>query len=284
MWILAIPISSLLALVTMAVACALLSVIVVLRGWAFIGEGIAHAGFGGAGTAWILSLLLPSVALFHAEAGIYLTSIAFCLAIAIAIGTFTRRGLVHADAVIGIFLVLSLAWGFLAQAIYMHCTNGMAPPDFASYLWGRDLSYLPAGFLLGSALACVAVIVVVAMLAKEIIYYAFDPMLAETSGVRVGMIHYLLIVLITIAIVIGMRILGSVLVTALLVLPGASALLLSRNLRTVLAISIAASLAGTLAGAAVHAQWRFIPDGPAIVLALVLAFVVCYTARRLRPI
>ncbi|MGA2500760.1 MAG: metal ABC transporter permease, partial [Tepidisphaeraceae bacterium] len=149
--------------------------------------------------------------------------------------------------------------------------------------WGHDLFLLPTNFLLASACACVAVIVVVAMLAKEIVYYAFDPMLAETSGVRVGAIHYLLIVLITIAIVIGMRILGSVLVTALLVLPGASALLLSRNLRTVLAISIATSLAGTLAGAAVHAQWRFIPDGPAIVLALVLAFVVCYAARRLRP-
>ncbi|MGA2496331.1 MAG: metal ABC transporter permease, partial [Tepidisphaeraceae bacterium] len=135
MWILAIPIPSLVALLAMSIACALLSVIVVLRGWAFIGEGIAHAGFGGAGTAWILSLLLPSVALFHAEAGIYLTSIVFCLIIAIGIGTFTRRGLVHADAVIGIFLVLSLAWGALAQAIYMQRTSGRSPPDFFTYLW-----------------------------------------------------------------------------------------------------------------------------------------------------
>ncbi|MFI5379954.1 MAG: metal ABC transporter permease [Tepidisphaerales bacterium] len=279
---LALPIPSLLALLAMAVACALLSVIVVLRGWAFIGEGIAHAGFGGAGTAWMLSLLLPSVALFHTPAGIYLTSVAFCIVIALAIGTFTRRGLVHADAVIGIFLVLSLAWGLLAQSIYMYRSHGMAPPDFPSYFLGSDLSLLPAGFLFASAVACVAVIVVVALLAKEIVYYAFDPMLAETSGVRVGLIHYLLIVLITVAIVIGMRILGSLLVTALLILPGAAALLVSRDLRTVLGISIATSLAGTLAGAAVHVRWRFIPDGPAIVLALVLVFVGCYAARTLR--
>ena len=60
-------------------ACAALSVFVILRRWAFIGEGIAHAGFGGAGTAWVLSLLFPGVVGLRTEGGIYCIAAIFCL-------------------------------------------------------------------------------------------------------------------------------------------------------------------------------------------------------------
>src|SRR5215470_17263069 len=52
---------TLLSTSTLAIACALLSVIVVLRRWAFIGEGISHSGLGGAGTAWLLMLIIPAL-------------------------------------------------------------------------------------------------------------------------------------------------------------------------------------------------------------------------------
>ena len=58
---------SLITSTAIGLACASLSVFVVLRRWAFIGEGIAHAGFGGAGTAWILSLLLPECWRYRAK-------------------------------------------------------------------------------------------------------------------------------------------------------------------------------------------------------------------------
>jgi ABC-type Mn2+/Zn2+ transport system permease subunit len=278
MMLAAVSILPLAALVALAMACALLSVIVVLRGWAFLGEGIAHAGFGGAGTAWLLSLIFPSLLLFRSEAGIYATAVTFSLAVALAVGVVTRRGVVRADAAIGVFLVLSLAWGFMAQGVYMHFNDGKLPPDYYSYLWGR-LADLPPSFLLGAAGAAGAVLLLLAALWKETLACCFDPVLAETSGVRAGSLHYLLVVLITIAIVIGMRILGSVLVTALLVLPGTTALLLSRRLWRVLAIAAGVNVGGALAGAAVHAQWRFIPDGPAIVLSLVFIFLVSYAGR-----
>jgi ABC-type Mn2+/Zn2+ transport system permease subunit len=115
---------------------------------------------------------------------------------------------------------------------------------------------------------------------KEILYYAFDPQMAQVSGVRVGMIHYLLMLLLAMTIVVGMRIAGNVLVTALLVLPGATALLLSRRLKVVMGISIGVGLIGSVGGLVVnHALWPFLPSGPAIVLVLFVEFVVAYASR-----
>src|ERR1044071_87872 len=94
----------------MAVACAVLSVFVVARRWAFIGEGISHSGFGGAGTAWLLMLFFPALDQPWVP---YLSVVIFCLLTAGAIGMLSRSRGVNADAAIGIFLVASLAWGFL---------------------------------------------------------------------------------------------------------------------------------------------------------------------------
>ena len=85
------------AAAAMGVACALLSVVVVLRRWAFIGEGIAHAGFGGAGTVWLLALALPQL---NEPAPVYAGVILFCLAAGWGIGWLTRGRRVNSDAAI----------------------------------------------------------------------------------------------------------------------------------------------------------------------------------------
>src|SRR4029079_8850237 len=85
-------------------ACALLSVLVVLRRWAFIGEGVSHAGFGGVGTAWLLSLAFPVLGSVGAA---YVVAIIFCMAMAMIIGWVSRRDRLNADAAIGIVLVAS---------------------------------------------------------------------------------------------------------------------------------------------------------------------------------
>src|SRR3954469_10099311 len=107
--------NALLASMALGAACALLSVVVVLRRWAFIGEGISHSGFAGAGTVWLLALLFPG--LDHPAAPYGGVMIA-CVVTALLIGYFSRVGRLNTDAAIGIFLVASLAWGFLAQSIY----------------------------------------------------------------------------------------------------------------------------------------------------------------------
>ena len=86
--------------------------------------------------------------------------------------------------------------------------------------------------------------------------------------------------LIGLVMVIGVRVIGSLMVTALLVLPGASALLVSRRLHVVIALSLATALIGAIVGLLLNARWSYLPIGPAIVLTLVAQFVVAYAVGR----
>ncbi|HWE97865.1 MAG TPA: metal ABC transporter permease [Tepidisphaeraceae bacterium] len=263
---------------SMALACAVLSVFVVSRRWAFIGEGIAHSGFGGAGSVWLLALIFPTLRSEGYDWTPYAGVVVFCVLTAVGIGYFTRTGRVNSDAAIGIFLVASLAWGILAQQIYRK-VRGADPVGFDTFLFGQ--MNVSAQFAIGAMLLCGAVCTVVVLLGKEIVAYCFDPVTAEASGVRVGFVHYLLMVLVSLTIVVGVRLAGNVLVTALLVLPGATALLLCRGLREAVFASLAVALAGTLGGVCVHFRWRFLPTGPAIVLLLFGEFLVAYAWARL---
>jgi len=225
--------TALVTAIAMGAACALLSVFVVLRRWAFIGEGIAHAGFGGAGTAWILSLLFPSAAVLSTQQGVFAVAVVFCIITAMGIAYVTRREAVRTDTAIGIFLVAALAWGFIAYGLYTHLRASATPPGWEEYLLGH-MSALSVPYMISALGICAAVALVVLGLGKEITAYSFDPTLAAVSGVRVGFVHYLLIVLLAVTILAGMRLMGSLLVTALLVLPGATAMLLSRRIGIVM--------------------------------------------------
>jgi len=269
---------ALLTAMALAIACAVLSVPVVLRRWAFIGEGIGHSAFGGAGVAWVLALFIPAL---DKEWAPYLMVVVFCLLTAMGIGWLSRSDRIHSDTAIGVFMVAALAWGFAAQQIYAHVRHG-TPAWFDDLLFGRMRApSTPA------AIACVcvslAVVLTVALLGKEILAYCFDPLTAKTSGVREGFVHYLLMLLLALLIVIGVRVAGSVLVTALLVLPGATALLVARRLKTVLCVSVISGLVGAVGGLSVNGQWRFLPVGPAIVLILVLQFALAYLFARRIP-
>jgi ABC-type Mn2+/Zn2+ transport system permease subunit len=209
----------------------------------------------------------------------YVGVVVFCIATALGIGYFTRSGKINSDAAIGIFLVASLAWGILAQYIYRHIRR-VDPAGWDTFLFGQ--MNVSKEFAIGAVLLCIAVVTVVVMLGREIVAYAFDPATAEASGVRVGFIHYLMMVLVSLTIVIGVRLAGNVLVTALLVLPGATALILCRTLRSSVLLSLAVALTGTLGGLCVHFRWTFIPTGPAIVLIMFAEFVTAYGIGKLR--
>jgi ABC-type Mn2+/Zn2+ transport system permease subunit len=263
---------------SVAGACALLSVFVVSRRWAFIGEGIGHSGFGGAGTVWMLALAFPGLG---ARWVVYAGVVVFCLATALGIAYLGRpRGGTNIDAVIGIFLVASVAWGFLARELYRR-SRGDTPAEFDTLLFGQMPDLSPQ-FAIAAALACAAVVATVALLGKEIVYYCFDPAMAEASGVRSSFVHYLLVMLVALSIIVGAPVAGSVLVTALLVLPGATALLLSDRLRTTVVASVVVGVTGAVVALLVRARYPFFPMGPAIVLAMFALFLLAYGWSRMR--
>jgi manganese/iron transport system permease protein len=271
----AVAVAPLSATLAMAAACAVLSVFVITRRWAFIGEGIGHSGFGGAGLAWLAMLTAPS--LIDRPWVTPVAVVVFCIGTALAIGYLSRGERVAADAAIGIFLVASLAFGFLAQQIFRHA-RGVDPVGFDALLFGQ-LSVIQPKLAVAAIALSAGVLLTVAALGKEILAYCFDPQMAQASGVRTGFVHYLLMILIAITVIVGMPITGSVLVTALLVLPGVIATLLSQRFRDVIVISIAAALISAATGVWLHSQWPFIPIGPAIVLSLFVEFLIAYTLK-----
>ncbi len=243
-----------------------------------MGEGISHSGFGGAGTAWMLAVAFPNT--FNDPFVPYLFVLLFCFMAAIGIGWLSNTGKVTSDAAIGIFLVTSLAWGFIGQHIYTSHFHH-EPSGFSNLLFGQ----MQAVTSLYAILSCLVALIVAGLsysLSKELIAYCFDPLLARTSGVRTTFIHYLLMAMMALAIVIGIRVVGSVLVTALLVLPAATANLLSKRLGAVIGMSILIALLGAWGGLLVSETWRQLPAGSCIVLVMVAEFLAAFVASKIR--
>jgi zinc transport system permease protein len=132
-----------------ALLCSVLSVFVVLRRMAFIGQGISHAAFGGAGLALLLGLLGPN---FAGPLARDLIIAAFCVATALLIGRIARQQRVGEDSAIGICLVAAMALGVillniraalyerLAAAATLDSTSAGYTPSFHDLLFGNILS------------------------------------------------------------------------------------------------------------------------------------------------
>jgi ABC-type Mn2+/Zn2+ transport system permease subunit len=272
------------ATLALGLACAVMSVVVILRGWSFLGEGISHAGFGGVGTAFVLSLLVPGLESPPA-AFTFAVAAVFCLVTAMAIARLSRGsiapagsaaagGAMGSDAAIGVFVAASLAWGFVAFNVYaQHSHNGGGWSEL--YLFG-SVEYVTKIDALASVCVSAGVLLTVALLGRQVLLYCLDPTMAQVSGVAVGVIHYLLFGLLALVVIASMRLVGNLLAPALLVLPGATALSLSRRLKTVIVLAAAVGGSSVLAGMALHGYWRFLPPGPAIVL---VNFVLLLAAR-----
>ena len=274
------------AAVAAAVACAALSPLVVARRWAFVAEGVSHSGYGGAGLVWLLSLLLPGATLLRQPAGVTAGAGLFGLIAALGIGRLARGRPGQSlgfDAATGIFLTASLALGFLARSAYESAT-GASPVEASALLLG-DARGVAVDQAVASTLVALAVVGGLWLCADEVLAYAFDPELAEVGGVPAAAVHYGLLATIALVVVVAAKLVGVLLVTALLVLPGATATLLGGTLRRAYAASFAAAvlavtlalLTRTLAGPGVS-----LPLGPLTVLWLVAGFLSAWGLARVR--
>lgn len=263
-----------------ALVCSLLSVLVVLRRMAFIGEGVAHAAFGGAGVALLAGLWLPSLVPPMARDAVIA---AFCVAAAVAIGFLSRRGKLAEDTSIGIALVAAMALGFLLLDIRQQAAESMGgayTPPLEGLLFGQILFLGPAETLAAWGLAIVTLALVL-MTFKELTFFAFDEETAGVFGVPTGVFYYGLLILLGLAIVAATRSVGIILVSALLVLPGASAKLLSARIGMVTLLSVLIGLAGMALGLLLAVTLGY-GAGAVIALTYVALLGVCYLVSLLR--
>ena len=268
--------------VLIAATCSLLSTYVVLRRMALISEGIAHAGFGGLGVAVVAAALIPTL---QGEISQRIITGVFCLLTALLIGYFARSRRVSEDSSIGIFLVASVALGDLLLNVRLYLLQGMGTyraiqPE--QLLFGDFMSVTRIDALM-AVLTAGACFTLVALFYYEFLYTTLDEEMARVNGVPTRFINVLLLLMITLVIVIGVRMVGFLMITAMTIIPGATATMISRRFGSVMACSLLVGTVGTLSAltlAFLTSLNRF-PPGPILVITLFAIFLVVWTFRQL---
>jgi ABC-type Mn2+/Zn2+ transport system permease subunit len=209
--------------------CGLLGVFVVLRGMSYIGHGLSHAVFGGAAASAVMQLN------YFVGAGIW------GVASGVIIGRIARRRLIGADAAIGVVTTASFALGLALLNRF-----GQAKKSIEAVLFGSVLGVRTAD-IVAVALVTVLTVVIVVVLYRRLLFATFDPDVAQVSGVKVAWIEALLMVLLSLTILVTMRVIGTLLISALLVIPASVARMTTNSFARMLWISpIVGALSGFL--------------------------------------
>jgi zinc/manganese transport system permease protein len=218
---------------------------VVLRGQSFAAHMLSQVGFPGA-AAGVLLHVSPVIGL-----------IGFCVVAALGIGSFGNRleaGHRAESAAVGSILAFSLGLGLLFFRLYAGTAQGVY-----AFLFGTILGISDRDVAV-SVLATLVALAALAVIGRPLIFASVDPDVAEARGVKVRALSIAFLLVLALAIAVTVQIVGTLLVFALLVAPGASALQLTARPARGLALSIALSLAFTWLGLAV-AYFTIYPIG-----------------------
>ena len=241
--------------ILIAITCSLMSFFIIVRRLAFAGMGISHAAFGGVAIG-IAAGVNPI-----ATAG------GFCVLVACGIGWFSRKGKLHEDTIIGILFSASMALGVVLIAA-AHAYN----QDLLSYLFGSILAISWVDVVVLGVLCALAVGFMV-LFFKELLFFSFDEETATASGVPVRTVYYGLLITIALTIVVSIKLVGIILISALIVIPGATGLQLSRNYRRVVLFSLVSAVVSVIVGLQLSFSFN-VASGATIVLVMFALFLL----------
>ncbi|MEC4678982.1 MAG: metal ABC transporter permease [Nitrospirota bacterium] len=243
--------------------CSVIGVFVVLRGFSFIGAGTAHSAFAGVTLAYLLGF------------NPFLFALLFGVGTVWIIGGLEEKGKMKLDVSIGIFYTLSMALAILFIGL-MDVYNA----EVYGYLFGSILSVTPKDLWIMAAVGLL-VLLIIFFFFKEFHFITFDQEMAEASGIPAKRLNFLLLNLISLAVVIALKAVGAILVFALLVIPAAAAQQWAKDMRSMMIysalIGVGASWAGVL-----FSYWFDVPSGATIVLiaAAIFLFSVLFSGKR----
>ncbi len=233
-----------------AVLCAVLGVFLVLRRLSLIGDGLAHVTFGSVAVA-LLSRVSP----------VYVTLAAVPLVLLSSLGILklTDKARIYGDAAIGIVSALGIACGVLLASV-----AGGFNVDLFSYLFGNILSISATELMIAAVLFSV-VMIMVALLYNDLFAITFDEDLARSSGIKTDLINRMLVLLTALTVVLAMKVVGIMLISALLILPAATALQCARGFRTTMLLAAGMATLAVVTGILISFRYN-LPSGATIVL------------------
>ena len=239
--------------VLVSLCAALLGVSLVLKRYSMIGDGLSHVGFGALAIASALHLAPLAVA------------VPVVVVTAVLLLRLSESSRVKGDAAIALISSSALAIGVISVSV----TTGMNT-EVSNYMFGSILSLSRSDAVL-SVLLSIAMLVLFILFYPRLFAVTFDESFARATGTRAGSYNMLLAVLTAITVVLGMRMMGALLISSLIIFPALSAMRVCRSFRAVILCAAAISVLCFLGGA-VASYFLETPTGASIVVANLLCF------------
>ena len=249
--------------VLIALCSSLLGVTLVLKRFSFIGDGLSHVAFGAMAIATVMELTDNML--------LVLPVTIVCAVLLLRTGQKTK---IKGDAAIAMISVGALAFGYLIMNIFSTSSN--LTGDVCSTLFGStSILTLTQGEVWVCAALSAAVVVIFILFYNKIFAVTFDEDFAKASGTKTDLYNLLIAVVIAVIIVLAMNLVGSLLISALIIFPALSAMRLFTSFRSVTVFSAVFSVVCALTGLVISIL-AGTPVGSTIVAADAAAFVVCY--------
>ena len=246
---------AILATILTSIACGVIGVYVVTKRIVFIAGGISHACFGGIGLSFFLGLN-PLIGLLP-----------FSVLSAAALGFLSKKTKVSEDSAIGILWSLGVAVG----VILIYLTPGYAP-DLMTYLFGNILT-VPASDILLMVAIDIIILIVVILFFKEFLSMCFDEEYTRVVGVSADKIYLLLLCLLALTTVAMIKVVGIILIIAMLSIPASISRKLSHNMKTMMIYSSVIGAVLSIIGLAFSYQFD-LPSGATIILVMSIVYLL----------
>lgn len=251
--------------VLIALCSALFGVVLVLKRFSFIGDGLSHVAFGALAIATVMNVTDNMLIVLPVT-----------VASAILLLGMGRRARIKGDAAIAMLSAGALAVGYLVMSLFS--TSGNIAGDVCSTLFGSfSIITLSRTEVILCLAMSVVVIAIFVLLYNRIFAVTFDESFASASGVRSSAYNLIIAVVTAVIIVLAMNLVGSLLISALVIFPALSAMQVARTFKSVVVIAALMSTLCALIGIIV-AILASTPVGPTIVAVDILAFVLCFLA------
>lgn len=258
--------------VLIALCSSLLGVTLVLKRYSYIGDGLSHVAFGAMAIANVLDMAKQST----------LIVMPITVIVAILLLRTGQNKKINGDALIAMLSVGALAFGYMIMNLFPAGAN--ISGDVCTTLFGSiSILTLSKDEVVICIVMSVVVILICIIFYNRIFAVTFDENFAKATGIRTDWFNLLIAVIIAVIIVLGMNLVGSLLISALVIFPALSSMRIIDNFRGVVISSAVISVVCSLSGMIISVLMST-PVGSTIVAADIVVFIICFAVGKVRGI
>ena len=238
--------------ITIAVICSLVGLFLVLRRYSLFGDALSHMAFGGIA----IGLFLNVYPLW--------TAFVVSLLSALGITKLRKNTKISGDAAVAVLLSSGLAIGVL----FVSASKGFTV-DLFSFLFGSILLTTLEDTLLIVTIGA-GIVVTVITFRKQLLYVTFDEEQAKVSGLPIDKLNYVFMILACVTVITSMRLVGILLISALMVLPNITSILMGKGFKKTVMISISLSVTAVVSGIILSYYLDLAPSGTIVMMSVVI--------------